>query len=70
MNMTNFVITGLFHDLSKKRSSVMVQWKDDPERNLGLIVPFGCSLDDIKAEAVKALAALNNELENPSIISE
>ena len=68
--MTNFVITGLFHDLSKKRSSVMVQWKDDPERNLGLIVPFGCSLDDIKAEVVKALAALNNELENPSIISE
>ena len=68
--MTNFVITGLFHDFSKKRSSVMVQWKDDPERNLGLIVPFGCSLDDVKAEAVKALAALNNELENPSIISE
>jgi len=25
MNMTNFVITGLFHDFSKKRSSVMVQ---------------------------------------------
>ena len=69
-DMTDFVITGLFHDLSKKRSSVMVQWKGDPERNLGLIVPFGCSLDDVKAEAVKALAALKMELENPRIISE
>ena len=68
--MTDFVITGLFHDLSKKRSSVMVQWKGDSEKNLGLIVPFGCSLDDVKAEAVKALAELEKELANPRIISE
>jgi hypothetical protein len=69
-DMTDFVITGLFHDLSKKRSSVMVQWKGDPEKNLGLIVPFGCSLDHVEAEAVKALAALKMELENPRIINE
>jgi hypothetical protein len=40
--MTNLVITGLFHDTSRKRSLVTVKWENDPEKHLGLVVPFGC----------------------------
>jgi hypothetical protein len=43
--MTNLVIAGLHHDTARKRSFVYLKWEDDPEKNLGLIVPFGCSLD-------------------------
>ena len=38
--MTNLVITGVHHDTTRKRSFVYVQWEDDPEKNLGLGVPF------------------------------
>ena len=40
--MTNLIITGLFHDTSRKRSLVSIQWENDPEKRLGLVVPFGC----------------------------
>jgi len=48
--MTNLVITGLFHDTGRKRSFVSIQWQDDPEKRLSLLVPFGCKLDELKAE--------------------
>jgi len=53
-------ITGLFHDLVLKRSSVSVVWANDPEKRLGLPVPYGCSLDDLQAEAEKAMRELSN----------
>ena len=68
--MIDVVVTGLFHDLAKRRSLVTVQWKDDPERRLGLAVPFGCSLDDVKAEAEKAIAALAKEIEIARVSTE
>jgi hypothetical protein len=52
-------ITGLFHDLVLKRSTVSVVWGNDPEKRLGLPVPFGCSLDDLQVEAEKAMRELS-----------
>jgi len=52
--MTELLITGLHHDLSKKRSFVHFVWKSDPEKHLGLDVPFQCTLDNLPDEAKKA----------------
>jgi hypothetical protein len=65
--MTNLVITGLHHDIARKRSFVYVRWEDDPEKNLGLIVPFGCSLDDVKDEATKAVKELAIDLTSATV---
>jgi hypothetical protein len=54
------VITGLFHDLTLKRSTVSVVWDNDPEKRMGLPVPYGCSLDDLQAEAEKAMRELSD----------
>jgi len=67
--MTNLVIAGLHHDNARKRSFVYLKWEDDPEKNLGLIVPFGCSLDDVKDETEKAVKALLTELASASVVS-
>ena len=55
-------LTGVYHDLTKRRSTVHVVWDDGSERRLGLEVPFGCSLDDAQAEAEKAVRALAVEI--------
>jgi hypothetical protein len=60
--MTKLVITGLHHDTNRKRSIVYVRWENDPEKALGLPVPFGCSMDDVTDEAAKAVKALSTEL--------
>jgi hypothetical protein len=52
-------IVSLFHDLVLKRSSASVMWGDDPAKCLGLPVPYGCSLEDIQAEAEKAMRQLS-----------
>jgi hypothetical protein len=52
-------ITGLFHDLVLKRSTVSVVWGNDPEKRMGLPVAFGCSLDDVQVEAEKAMRELS-----------
>jgi hypothetical protein len=57
--MTELLITGLHHDLTKKRSFVYFVWKDDSDKRLGLDVPFQCSLDNLPDEAKKALKALS-----------
>jgi hypothetical protein len=65
--MVTLVITGLHHDTNRKRSIVYVRWEDDPEKNLGLIVPFGCGLDDAREEAAKAVRALAAELASATV---
>ena len=65
--MTELLITGLHHDLTKKRSFVYFVWKDDPEKRLGLDVPFQCTLDNLPDEAKKALKALSEELASATI---
>jgi hypothetical protein len=65
--MTKLIITGVHHDTARKRSFVYVQWEDDPEKNLGLFVPFGCSLQDLQAEAARAVKELAVELTSATV---
>ena len=65
--MTNLVITGVHHDTARKRSFVYVRWDDDPEKNLGLVVPFGCNLEDLQAEAARAVKELAVELASATV---
>ena len=55
------------HDLSKKRSFVHFVWKSDPEKHLGLDVPFQCTPEDLLDEAKKALKALSDELASATV---
>ena len=65
--MTELLITGLHHDLSKKRSFVHFVWKNDPEKRLGLDVPFQCTLDNLPGEAKKALMAASEGLASATV---
>jgi hypothetical protein len=65
--MTMLKIVNLHHDLAHQRSLVTVQWENDAEKRLGLVVPFECRLEDIKAEAEKAVRGLAKELESATI---
>ncbi len=60
--MTTLIIEGLNRDVLKKRSIVTLKWEDDPEKRLGLVVPFDCPL-----EAEKAVRVLAKELESATI---
>jgi hypothetical protein len=60
-------VTGLFRDFVNKRSSVSVVWDNEPEKRLSLLVTFGCTLDDVQAEAEKAVRALASEIATISI---
>jgi hypothetical protein len=65
--MTTLTIDGFNRDLLKNRSIVTLKWKDDPEKRLGLIVPFDCTRDTLRAEAEKAVRSLAKELESATI---
>jgi hypothetical protein len=65
--MTTLTIDGLNRDLLKKRSIVILKWEDDPEKRLGLPVPFDCTPDTLRAEAEKAVRALAKELASATI---
>ena len=55
-------VAALTHDLMRTRSIVTLIWDDDPEKKVALPVPFGCELDQVRAEAEKALRALSSEI--------
>ena len=65
--MTTLIIEGLHRDVLKNRSFVTVTWKGEPEKRLGLPVPFDCQLDVLKIETEKAVRALAKELEAATI---
>ena len=67
--MTTLIIGNLYRDLTKKRSIVTLTWEDDPEKRLGLILPFDCRPENLKAETEKAVRALAKELETATIRS-
>jgi hypothetical protein len=67
--MTALIIGNLYGDLTKKRSIVTLTWEDDPEKRLGLILPFDCGPENLKAETEKAVRALAKELETATIRS-
>ena len=43
------------HDLAKKVTYVTLTWPGEPEKKLGLPIPFGTKLDDVAAAAEKTL---------------
>jgi len=67
--MTTLLITGVHHDLGRKRSVVSVVWQDDREKHLGLVIPFECPPEQLKVEAEEAVRALAGELETAKIES-
>jgi hypothetical protein len=52
----------VFHELKKKISYVTLTWDDEPEKKLSLPIPYGTKLDDVVAEAEKALHAFAAEM--------
>ena len=64
--MTELLITGLNHDLTRKRSFVHFQWKNDPEKHLALDVPFDCTLDELPKEARKLAATASSFHSRPT----
>ena len=67
--MTTLIIGNLFRDLTNKRSVVTLTWEDEREKRLGLILPFDCTFENLKAETEKAVRALAKELETATIRS-
>jgi hypothetical protein len=61
-------IAALHHDLMRKQSVVRLVWTGDPDKAVALPIPFGCSLDDLPAEAEKALRALSTEIASIPIL--
>jgi hypothetical protein len=57
------------HGGRAKRSIVYVRWEHDPEKSLGLPVPFGCSMNDLKNETEKAVKALSTERASATVAS-
>jgi hypothetical protein len=67
--MTTPIIGSLLRDVVNKRSVVTLTWEDDPEKRLRLIVPFDCTLENLKAKTEKAVRALAKGLESATIRS-
>jgi hypothetical protein len=67
--MTTLIIGSLLRDVFKERSVVTLTWEDDPEKRLGLVVPFDCTLENLKAETENAVRAFAKELESATIWS-
>lgn len=59
---STLTITHLSHDLQHKKSYVSFVWADDPSKRLGLEVPYGTALEQVEAEAHKAVLALRDDL--------
>ena len=55
-------ITSLGHNMVAGKSHVGLVWESDSSQVLGLEVPFGCSLEQLPAEAERAVRALSTEL--------
>jgi hypothetical protein len=66
--MATLKIEGLSRDVLKKRAHVTVVWADNPEKRLGLPVPFDCERDALRTETQKALRALIEELETATLV--
>lgn len=52
----------LTHDFLKKRSIALLVWENDPEKKIAVPVAFGCGVNEVRAEAERAVRALASEL--------
>jgi hypothetical protein len=55
------IITAVTHDFVQKRSFVSLQWANEAGKRLVLPIPYNCPLNDVPAEAEKALRDLSKE---------
>jgi len=60
--VSKLIVSHLSHDLRAKKSFVSFVWSNDPEKRLGLEVPFGTALADVQNAAEQAVRALAGEL--------
>jgi hypothetical protein len=60
-------IVSLSHNMVAGKSHVGLVWESDPSQSLGLEVTFGCSLEQLPAEAERAVRALSTELASISV---
>lgn len=60
--MSTLVITHLSHDIAAGKSVVSFTWSDDPNKRLGLEVPYGTTLETVETAARDAITALSREL--------
>jgi hypothetical protein len=58
----DITITQVVHDLHKHSSYVTMVWDDQPEKRLGLPIPYATKLEDLVGEAQKALQAFVAEI--------
>ncbi|WP_172121717.1 MULTISPECIES: hypothetical protein [unclassified Devosia] len=56
-------VTHLSHDLAAGKSYLSFVWADDPNKRLGLEVPFGTAIADAEEAGRAALTALSRELD-------
>lgn len=59
---SKLIITHLNHDLQGRKSYVNLVWSDDPNKRLGLEVPFQTDMNDVESAARAALSSLSDEL--------
>jgi hypothetical protein len=62
-------ICSLTHDIARRRSYVGFVWDTDAEKRLSLQVPYGCSLNAVADEAMKAVRELAVELNGISVVT-
>lgn len=52
----------VIHDLQARASYVTLVWDGQPDKKLGLPIPFGTKIEDVQNEAAKAIKAFQDEL--------
>ena len=62
-------VSEVIHDLPGKRSLVTLTWPEHTERKLRLPIPFGTELDQVHAEAERALRAHEASIRKTSVAS-
>lgn len=63
----SMTVTGLTHDLVRRRSIVSVVWDDDSEKHLALPVTYGCDLNSVREEAERAVRGVSAELKQVAV---
>jgi hypothetical protein len=64
VDIQDLTIVSITHDLTQKRSFVMVLWDKNPDKRLSLPVPFDLRIEDLIPATKIALQELKTEMEN------
>jgi len=66
-NPASFRVTRRSHDLEEKVSIVTIFWNDGSGKRLGLTVPFGTEMKEVREQAEAAVQKLATELTHMSV---